>query len=118
MNELLFRQALFLNGKFHQWHYWGLIDGAFVGIATGDWSPIEAIKNSQMSTGLLDKNKVKIYEGDIVQWHTWDGYVGSSPVEFRDGLFYPVASGCLEYERFDKDKGIKIIGNIYEYKES
>ncbi len=64
-------------------------------------------------TGRKDKNDKEIFAGDKVMWHTWDGYIGESVVEFKNGLFYPVADRCLEYDRFDKDKGIEIIGDIY-----
>ncbi len=74
MNELLFRQAVFLRGEFHRWHYWGFIDDAFIGPETNLSSPSEALKNSQMFTTLFDKNKVREYEGDILElrniWET------------------------------------------------
>jgi len=63
-------------------------------------------------TELKDKNEVEIYEGDRVRWHTYDGYIGQTKVEFRDGRFYPVSFNCLEYDRYD-GKGFEVIGNIY-----
>lgn len=64
-------------------------------------------------TGRLDKKGREIYAGDRVRWHTYDGYIGETEVSFRDGRFYPVASQCLEYDRYDGN-GFEITSNIYE----
>ena len=58
MRELKFRQAVSFDGKFHHWHYWGLIEGEFRGITS-------LVAPNFQFTGLKDKNGKEICEGDI-----------------------------------------------------
>ena len=65
-------------------------------------------------TGLMDKNGVKIFEGDIVRYNdTLDSdyvrYDEKQKVEFIDGCFYPVSEYWCQ--------GIKVIGNIHDNSE-
>ena len=82
MENIKFRQAIFLHGKFLKWHYWGcMTDGNFTG-------PIgvskDAREHSQLFTGLQDTHGDDIYEGDIIHFYKkkW-GFV----VIYNNGMF-------------------------------
>ena len=101
---------------------------------SGDWNmgryeKYEVIPETVCQwTGLFDKNKTKLYDGDIFQYHKHDGYflddfVGV--VKFKDGCFGFTVIGeastgyFVSFSKFDELHEdfldhIEIIGNIHD----
>ncbi len=77
-------------------------------------------------TGLYDKKKMPIYEGDIVRYQDTMGYSFVSPVEFREGKFCMKTkySNCITFSNkgryndgkcsFEYDIEHEVIGNIHD----
>ena len=59
-------------------------------------------------TGLRDKNKKPIYEGDIIGYLDSDGKDSIIVVTFKDGGFYPFAPDYLSLSISE------VVGNIHE----
>ena len=110
--EIKFRQAIIhpVTGKFIRWHYWGLIDGVFVGIDTGWSSSTVVIKNSYQYIGISDKNGVEGYDGDEASksgsiWVViWNGSEGCW--QLKNELYPPLPIRKL--------KEMWILGNRWE----
>lgn len=110
MKEIKFRQPIWLNCKFHGWHYWGFINGEFIGPC---YDPDTSLDESQQFTGFHDAGENEIFEGDL-----WE----------RDGIIYEVKwrhaawelrhrKGPIEYPYFYSNAEYgKIIGNIFKAK--
>ena len=67
-------------------------------------------------TGMIDKNGVKIFEGDIVLKRTHNGKK-PIPVTFHDGMFHcgwGGGSSTATHAYTLNDKQIEVIGNIYD----
>ena len=115
MREIKFRQAIYVNGKFKEFHYWGfLTSGHFAGPETNSATIEGAQKNSEMFTGLLDKNGKEVFEGDRLKL---DSHYTPWVVCWFDGGFhvynennsetkYPFTQSMAEMR--------EIIGNIHD----
>ena len=116
MREIKFRQ--YFDGSFH---YWGYIKGKFITPLTN--SEAHRIK-SQQFTGLLDKQGIEIYEGDIVspdgnKKHLFLGVVKSKRrLDSNQGFINLYVEGVRD--KFEQDylpDYYEVIGNIYENKD-
>lgn len=63
-------------------------------------------------TGLLDKNEVEIYEGDIVNLSSWEPSIYQ--IAFDRGAFYLAKSDLEEVGDIKYAEKSEVIGNIYE----
>jgi len=100
MREIKFRQRV--NGRFH---YWGFMDGGFIG-------PINPFDPSQQFTGLLDRNRKEVWEGNILR-----GKDDRRALIIWDTGSFRMAEGPDVWEVNGHIQYWEVIGNIYEHPE-
>jgi len=127
MVELKFRQAIFRDGKFHHWHYWGYLpkngcsSNEFVAPITIEQQSSDKtyeVKPSQQYTGLFDKSLItEIYDGDLLRGAGSYGRNRVDEVRWYLGKF--VRYGEYQGGRSDIDLShglawFEVIGNIHD----
>jgi len=123
MRELKFRQKVIINGDFARWHYWGFINGVFIGPAHQELSSI-SYGESYQYTGLKTMNNKQgeeVFEHDFVLLDDpIDGIQNNMVFEIRFNAM------VMAWELYNYDSGRtyncpksfptigKIIGNRFE----
>ncbi len=107
MRQIKFREFL-PDGRPSQFHYWGLVDGNFIGPSN--------FKNKQdQFTGLLDKNGKEIYYQDFVESDSgdimlvvWIDRLASFALRKKGWAFDHYFGEAVEYSQ------VKVVGNLHQ----
>ena len=111
MREILFRGKSIDNGKWI-YGYAAMSGGTFIicdnGLTYGGFIVYEVIPETVgQFTGLTDKNGVRIFEGDILQYE-WSGKKNIDYIEYSGNMF--TYSECIRFSLSDDE----VIGNIHD----
>lgn len=134
MREIIFRAAHYYhNDKFSHFTYWGRLnyklepvfdDSCFVAPSHTNKT---YIKEDEQFTGLYDKNKNRIFEGDIIKIEPgWNGDYEYSEViaviEYLsdEGAYWERNINDkygIVHQEFSYNKDVEVIGNIHQNKD-
>lgn len=108
MREIKFRQPLLnLQGKFQEWFYWGFINGGFT-------APLRQDVPNYQYTGLKDKQRREIYEGDIVDAWSQGSHAIGTITWCISGFFIKIPPPRSIWNLAGTEEICEVIGNIYE----
>jgi hypothetical protein len=119
MRAIKFRQPIFdSKGKWLRFHYWGYLKDAEDDAKPVFIGPIEG--ESQQFTGLLDRHRNEIYEGDIIRYNGAGDLFDPEEytVKYKRGAFKPV-DGLYNPgwpSHWQSEHSCEIVSNIYKRK--
>ena len=102
--------------KGYQGHYVLTLNGRFQNLQNGSGGDEYVV---QQWTGLYDKNKKSIYEGDIISYlqHLFNASPDKYPVKTKE-VKWKNMKGCWNvYESQAGEDNLEVIGNIFENSE-
>ena len=135
MQQIKFRQPIYVDGKFDHWHYWGFVEMQSIVTPINFISPeyhwitcvggspgppiAEAQASSQQLTPGKDRKGIECYVGDIVIAEIYADEPQTLEVIYRNGAF------VIDFEDSESETALicdfagsyKIIGNVTEHPE-
>lgn len=118
MREILFR------AKSGQTWCYGYVHKDYESTMPNKWrlttayGDVKVINSDTISewTGLLDKNNVMIFEGDIVKANRYKRSIDTDTftIEFVEGNYYLCYDGCTAWTLRTFIEELEVIGNIYD----
>ncbi len=120
METIKYRQAIYVNGKFNNWHHWGLINDEFIRPLHNFMGESQMCKNSYQYIGCKDQfgTGKEIYEGDIIKscnpnFHCDEYGRPGNPLHIRT-VIPPIEKLYGDTVLLDRIKKGTVIGNTAE----